>query len=73
MNLQNYNNSIVFDNKFIYLIHSWINKSRIKNHHFKDFPGSPVVKSVVPMQGVRVRSLVGEQGPTFHVVSRINK
>ena len=29
---------------------------------FRDFPGDPVVKTLCPLQGARVQSLVGELG-----------
>ena len=28
--------------------------------HLRDFPGSPVIKTALPLQGTRVQSLVGE-------------
>ena len=31
-----------------------------KNHWFRDFPAGPLIKTVSPMQGARVWSLVGE-------------
>ena len=33
---------------------------------YRDFPGGPVVKTTLPMQGARVRSLVRELDPTCH-------
>ena len=37
-------------------------KSRIRNVLLRDFRNSPVVKTLLPLQGVWVRFLVGELG-----------
>ena len=36
-----------------------------KKIYFRDFPGGAVVENRLPMQGTRVRALVGED-PTCH-------
>lgn len=34
--------------------------------HFQDFPGGPVARTLLPMQRIWVRPLVGELDPTGH-------
>ena len=36
----------------------------LKNTNSSDFPGGPVVTTVLPLKGSRVQSLVGELDPT---------
>ena len=46
-------NILILEEKLRYLL-------CIKNANWEDFPDGPAIKTVLPLQGVRARSLVGE-------------
>ena len=58
------------------MFHMWAGKEReesykntwhdLKTYITRDFPGGPVVKTALPMQGTCVGSLIGELDTTCH-------
>ena len=47
-------------------VHRGKNKVIGKNGQCGDFPGGPVAKTALPMQGAWVQSLARELDPTYH-------